>query len=275
MLGLALHACVRSDKEKRVTNRERVMSFSEQLEAGTANVWTQEVVDLLEALPRGDLAALAVTVDVLEGLANGGPALELAIGSGRVALPLAARGIRVDGIENSEPQVNKLRERTGGDQITVTIGDFADVDVAGSYRLIFLVQNTLSSLITQENQIRCFENVAKHLTEDGVFVVEAFTPGSFYAWQGNQYVRAEALDVNFVALGVGQHDPAKQTLAENRAILTRRGVQFYPILTRYVWPSEMDLMARLAGLQLKDRWRSWNREPFTGEASNCISVYGR
>jgi SAM-dependent methyltransferase len=242
-------------------------------------VWTKEVANLLELRGEesfGDKGGGRENpiVTFLEEHARGGPALELAIGAGRIGVPLAARGIKVDGIENSPAMIDKLREKPGSDQIDVTVGDFADVGVDGEYKLIFLVANTLSNLLTQENQIRCFENVAAHLTDDGVFVVEAGTPAWLHALPRNQYVEAEALDVGFVALDTARHDPVKQTLEEVHVILTRDHVRLFPIVTRYVWPSEMDLMARLAGLHLKERWGGWNREPFTSDPhSNCISVY--
>lgn len=255
-----------------VTNDEPVMDFKTQLSTGRAPAWTQEVADLVELFPtRGDEH---LTVAFLEELARGGPALELAIGAGRIALPLAARGIHVDGIDNSPAMVGKLREKPGGDQIPVTIRDFSDVDMPGTYRLIFLVANTLGNLLTQDNQIRCFENVAAHLTDDGVFVVEAETPAWIYQSWNDQYVQAEAIDVGYVALDTARHDPVKQTLEESHVVLTDDRVRLYPIVTRYTWPSEMDLMARVAGLRLKERWGGWSREPFTGHG-NCISVYGR
>lgn len=266
-----------------MTNHEPVLDFKTQIRTGRAPVWTEEVANLIDVMPSGEesLGDLGgglehQTVASLEELARGGPALELAVGGGRIALPLAARGISVDGIDNSPAMVNKLRSKPGGDQISVTIGDFADVGVDGEYRLIYLVANTLGNLLTQENQIRCFENVATHLTDDGVFVVEAGTPAWLHSLQDDQYVHAEALDVGFVALDTARHDPVKQTLEEVHVILTRDRVRLYPIVTRYVWPSEMDLMARLAGLQLKERWGGWNKDPFTSnQRSNCISVYSR
>ena len=215
------------------------------------------------------------TVAFLEQLAAGGPALELAIGTGRVALPLAARGMRVDGIDFSPAMVAKLRAKPGGDQIAVTMGDFADVAVQGAYRLIFVVYNTLFNLLTQDDQVRCFENVAAHLTEDGVFVVEAFTPHYLTRLRDNQYVDAEAIAVNEVTLDVGRHDPVAQLLEESHVVLSGEGVRVYPIVTRYAWPSELDLMARIAGLRLKSRWGGWNHEPFTGASSKHVSVYGR
>ena len=215
------------------------------------------------------------TVAFLEELASDGPALELAIGTGRVALPLAARGIRVDGVDISAAMVAELREKPGGEEIAVVIGDFADVPVPGSYRLIFVVFNTLFNVLTQQDQVRCFENVAAHLTDDGCFVVEAFVPAFLTRLRRNQYVDAEAVGVDEVRLDVVRHDPVAQILEESHVVLSESGVRLYPIVTRYAWPSELDLMARIAGLRLKERWSGWNREPFTATSSSHVSVYGR
>lgn len=225
-----------------------------------------------EANPREDTLA---TVAFLEQLAAGGPALELAIGTGRVALPLAARGIRVDGIDFSPAMVARLRAKPGGDQIAVTLGNFADVPVEGAYRLIFVVFNTLFNLLSQDDQVRCFENVAAHLTDGGSFVVEAFVPAYLTRLRDGQYVDAETIAVNEVRLDVGRHDPVRQLLEESHVVLSPDGVRVFPIVTRYAWPSELDLMARLAGLRLKERWGGWNREPFTGASGKHVSVYGR
>lgn len=215
----------------------------------------------------------AETVAFLEAHAKGGPVLELAIGTGRIALPLAARGIRVEGIELSPHMVAKLQAKPGGEDIPVFIGDFADVAVAGTYRLIYIVFNTLFNLPTQEAQIRCFENVAAHLTEDGVFVVEAYSPAFLYRLQNNQYVEAESLEVDEVRLDLLRHDPATQTIEESHVTLSAAGIKFNPIVQRYAWPAELDLMARMAGLRLKERWASWCRAPFTSASENCVSVY--
>jgi SAM-dependent methyltransferase len=242
-------------------NYEPVMSFGEEVAARYDDL-----------SPREDTLA---TVVCLEQLAAGGPALELAIGTGRVALPLAARGIRVDGIDISAAMVARLRARPGGDQIAVTLGNFAEVPVEGTYRLIFVVFNTLFNLLTQDEQVRCFENVAVHLTPEGLFVVEAFVPTFLTRLRDNQYVDAEAIKVGEVRLDVGRHDPVTQRLEESHVVFTRDGVRLYPIVTRYAWPSELDLMARIAGLHLKERWGGWNREPFTADSSSHVSVYGR
>jgi SAM-dependent methyltransferase len=215
------------------------------------------------------------TVAFLEQLAGGGPALELAIGTGRIALPLAGRGVHVDGIDFSPAMVAKLRAKPGGDEISVTMGNFADVPVQGTYRLIFLVFNTLFNLLTQDDQVRCFENVAAHLTADGSFVVEAFVPTYLTRLRDDQYVDAEAIAVSEVWLDVGRHDPVTQRLEESHVVLSREGVRVYPIVARYAWPSELDLMARIAGLHLKERWAGWNREPFTSTSGKHVSVYGR
>jgi SAM-dependent methyltransferase len=214
-------------------------------------------------------------VALLEKLAGGGPALELAIGTGWIALPLAARGVRVDGVDISPAMVDQLSAKPGGDQISVTIGDFADVPVPGSYRLIFVVANTLFNLLTQDDQVRCFENVAAHLTDDGAFLIEAFRPDFLYRLRDHQYVDAEAVEVDEVRLDVARHDPVKQLLEESHVSLSREGVRLNTIVTRYAWPSELDLMARIAGLRLKERWGGWNREPFISSSDYCVSVYGR
>ena len=215
------------------------------------------------------------TVAFLERLAGDGPALELAIGTGRIGLPLTARGLRVDGIEISQPMVDRLRAKPGGSEIAVTVGDFADVAVSGSYQLIFVVFNTFFNLLSQQDQVRCFENVAAHLTDDGVFVIEAFDPSFLYRLRDDQYVDAEMIEVDEVRLDVGRHDPVAQILAESHVSLTNAGVHVAPVVTRYAWPSELDLMAHIAGLTLRDRWAGWNGEPFASESKRHVSVYGR
>jgi SAM-dependent methyltransferase len=237
-----------------------MMSFGEE---------TAEVYDRLSE--RGDEVA---TVAFLEQLGKGGPALELAIGTGRIALPLAEHGVRVDGIDLSPAMVAKLRAKPGGDRISVTIGDFADVPVAGKYRLVFVVFNTLFNLLTQDDQVRCFQNVAAHLTDDGSFVVEALVPSFLYRLRDNQHVDAEAIGVDEVRLDVGRHDPVAQRLDESHVFLSPAGVRLMPVVCRYAWPSELDLMARIAGLRLCERWSGWNRERFGSSSTNCISVYG-
>jgi len=232
----------------------------------------EDVAEIYDDVQRGDEAA---AVAFLAQLAAGGPALELAVGTGRIALPLASRGIRVDGIDFSPAMVARLRAKPGGDQIAVTMGDFAAVPVSGAYRLIYVVFNTLFNLLTQDDQVRCFENVAAHLSAEGAFVVEAFVPAFLHRLRDDQYVDAEAVGVDQVRLDVGRHDPVLQRLDESHVTLSRDGMRLNPIVTRYAWPSELDLMARIAGLRLKQRWGGWNREPYTAASSLHVSVYGR
>ena len=239
---------------------EPVMSFGE------------EVARTCRDVQRGNEVS---AVAVLEQLAGSGPALELAIGTGRIALPLAARGLRVDGIDISPAMVDQLRAQPGGDQLSVTIGDFADVPVTGAYRLIFVVWNTFFNLLSQEEQVRCFENVAAHLTDEGSFVIEAYVPTFLYQLRNHQYVDAEAIEVDEVRLDLLRHDAATQMLEESHVTLSPAGIRLNPVVQRYAWPCELDLMARIAGLRLKERWGGWEREPFNSSSSAHVSVYGR
>ncbi len=230
----------------------------------------EDAADVYDAQPHGDELS---TVALLDELACGGPALELAIGTGRIALPLAARGIRVDGVDLSPAMIAKLRAKPGGEHLSITMGDFAAVPVEGSYQLVFIVFNTLFNLLTQEDQVRCFENVAHHLTDDGLFVVEAFVPSHLARLRDEQYVDAEQVGVDRVSFDVGRHDPVTQRLNESHVVLSPEGLRFFPIVTRYAWPSELDLMARIAGLRLRHRWGGWERQPFTSTSRNHVSVY--
>jgi hypothetical protein len=211
----------------------------------------------------------------LVGVAEGGAVLQLAIGTGRMALPLAGQRLQVHGIDASEAMVAKLRMKPGGDAIPVTIGDFADVAVDGPFDLIYVVFNTFSAPTTQEEQVRGCENVAHHLTAEGVFVVEAFVPdpGRFYV--DGQSVRALQVMTDAVNLQVAMHERAAQTINIQPIVICEDGVRMYPAHLRYAWPSEMDLMARLAGLELHERWGGWDRAPFTVASTNHVSVYRR
>lgn len=241
-------------------NYKPIMSFSEEFSVGYR--------DSL----RGDEAA---AVAFLAPLAGDGAALELGIGAGRIALPLAERGIRVDGIDISPAMVAELRGKPGGAQLAVTIGDFADVAAAGSYSLIYIVWNTFFNLLTQDDQVRCFQNVAAHLTDGGSFVIETYMPTFLYRLRDNQYVNAESVELDEVRLDVLRHDAARQMIDESHVSLSRAGVRLEPVVQRYAWPSELDLMARIAGLRLKERCGGWAREPFTSASEMHVSVYGR
>jgi SAM-dependent methyltransferase len=213
-------------------------------------------------------------VATLAELAGEGPVLELAIGTGRLALPLAARGLEVHGIDASEAMVAKLREKPGGDRIPVTMGDFADVGVTGSYSLIFVGFNTFFALTTQGDQLRCFANVAAHLTGGGVFALEAFFP-DLGRFDRGQRPHVAVVEPDRVMIDAAKHDPVEQRVDSSHIIFTNEGTTLHPVSIRYAFPSELDLMARLAGLELQNRWGGWRREPFTADSHRHVSVYGR
>lgn len=222
-------------------------------------------------LVRGDEEAAAA---FLAQLARGGPALEFAIGTGRIALVLAAQGIQVDGIELSAAMIEGLRARPGGDRIGVTVGDMSRVTTGERYGLVYLVFNTLFNLLTAEDQIRCFENAARHLNADGHFVVETALPHAWIAPGRADYVHAEAVDLDTVVLDVARYDPVTQLLEENHLRLTTKGITMTPIVCRLITPGEMDLMARIAGLRLVERFANWQRAPFDLHSQAHVSVYG-
>jgi len=216
----------------------------------------------------------AGAVETLASLAGDGPVLELAIGTGRLAVPLAQRGLEVHGIDASEGMVAKLREKPGGNAIAVTIGDFAEVDVDGTYSLVFVAFNTFFALLTQEDQVRCFANVAERLADGGVFVVEVFLP-DLGRFDRGQRVQVNRLNPDEVFIDASRHDPIAQTIESDHITLTESGTKLYPVNLRYAFPSELDLMARLAGLELKERWGGWRQEEFTAHSPRHVSLYGR
>jgi SAM-dependent methyltransferase len=213
-------------------------------------------------------------IETLKELAQGGRALELGIGTGRIALPLQESDVVVHGIDASEAMVAQLRSKPGGDRIPVTLGDFADVAVEGRYDLIFVLFNTFFALLTQEEQVRCFCNVARHLEPQGVFVVEAFVP-DMQRFSVRQAVRTVSVSEDQVRLEAVLLNPATQQITSQSVVLTEQGVRLYPVKIRYVWPAELDLMAQLAGLQLLQRWASWGKATFSADSGKHISVFGR
>lgn len=212
-------------------------------------------------------------VAFLAELAGDGPALELGIGTGRIALPLAAAGVDVQGLDASPAMVARMRAKPGGDDISVTMGDFADVAVDGSYALVYVVFNTFFAVLSQDDQLRCFANIAERLVPGGAFVMEAFVP-DLSRFNREQRVEARRVEVERVFLDVSCHDAATQTVHSQHIQLHADGrVELRPVNLRYAWPSELDLMARLAGLQRRDRFADWNRTPFTSASGFHISVY--
>jgi SAM-dependent methyltransferase len=215
-----------------------------------------------------------VTVATLRELAQGGRALELGIGTGRVALPLQQSGLEVHGIDASEAMVAELRAKPGGESIPVTLGNFADVAVEGRFSLIYVLVNTFFALLTQDEQVRCFENVARHLTVEGVFLIEVFVP-DLTRFADRQTVRARQVGLDQVRLEASNLDAVTQQIRTQMVVLTGEGVRLYPVKLRFAWPAELDLMARLAGLRLRHRWEDWALTPFSARSSTHISVYGR
>ncbi len=214
----------------------------------------------------------ARAIDVLAELAGDGPALELGIGTGRIALPLQERGVMVRGIDASEKMIAQLQAKPGGYRIPVTLGNFADAPVDGRYPLIYVVFNTFFALLTQEEQVRCFQNVAKHLTPNGVFLLETFMP-DMTRFQRDQNISLVAMDDGYLRIDVTQHDPVNQMVYSQHVAWTESGARFYPVRLRYAWPSELDLMAQIAGLRLSERWGDWDKQPFTAQSAKLISLY--
>ena len=215
-----------------------------------------------------DDAAIAT----LHDLADGGRALELGIGTGRIALPLQESGVEVHGIDASEAMVARLRAKPGGERIPVTLGNFADVAVEGEFSLIFVLFNTFFALLTQHEQVRCFQNVARHLSPAGAFLIEAFVP-DMTRFDRRQTVRTVRVGDREVRLEASQLDPVSQQVTSQHVHLSEQGVRLYPVRIRFAWPAELDLMARLGGLHLRHRWGGWQRTPFTAASGTHISVY--
>ena len=213
---------------------------------------------------------LGPAVDRLEELAAGGPALELAIGTGRVGLALAARGVPVTGIELSEAMLEQLRAKPGGAEIAVTIGDMSTTRVEGSFRLVYLVFNTIVNLTSQDAQVDCFANAAAHLEPGGCFVVEVNVPQLRRLPPGD---RVNAFAAGPEHWGIDEFDVVEQRQVSHHFTAAEHGFHHYPIPFRYVWPSELDLMARLAGLRLRHRWGDWLGAPFTEESRSHVSVW--
>ena len=217
-----------------------------------------------------DPAVLDPAVDFLADLAGASAALELGIGTGRIAIPLSRRAVRVHGIELSPEMVAQLRAKPDTEGIAVTIGDFATTTVDGSFKLAYLVRNTIMNLTTQDEQVECFRNVAAHLEPGGCFVIEVNVP-QLQRLPPGETIRAFA--VTPTHLGFEEFDVATQIAYSHHYWVKDGKVETFSAPFRYVWPSELDLMARLAGLTLRERWSGWKREPFTGDSRSHVSVW--
>ncbi len=217
-------------------------------------------------------AVVEASVVFLVEEARGGASLELGVGTGRLALPLSRRGVRVHGIEISEDMVAQLRAQPGSDAVTVTTGDFATAQVEGAdtFRLAYLVRNTIMNLTTQEEQVACFQNVARHLEPGGRFVVEVVVPHLRRLPPGET---VRAFEVTPTHLGFDEYDVASQRSWSHHYWVVDGRLETFSAPFRYVWPSELDLMARLAGLTRRSRWADWERSPFTNESESHVSVW--
>jgi len=209
-------------------------------------------------------------VDFLAELAGSGRALELGIGTGRIALPLAQRGVAVHGIELSKAMAARLRAKPGGEAIGITIGDFATTNVEGTFSLAYLVFNTIGNLTTQEAQVACFQNVAAHLEPGGRFVIEVGIPELRRLPPGETM---RVFDASPTHWGIDEYDVANQGLISHHFELVDGHFELHSLPFRYTWPAELDLMAQLGGMGLRERWSGWKREPFTSESRKHVSVW--
>jgi SAM-dependent methyltransferase len=234
--------------------------FSEQVAKGYEARWPHLF----------DPAVVNPAVSFLAGLAGTGAALELGIGTGRIALPLSQRGVRVHGIELSREMIAQLKAQPGSDSIGVTIGDMATARVGGTFSLAYLVRNTITNLTTQDDQVDCFRNAAAHLEPGGCFVIEVYVPELQRLPPGET---VHAFDVTPAHLGFEEYDVATQIAFSHHYWVVDGQLETFSAPFRYVWPSELDLMARLAGMTLRERWSGWNREPFTSDSRSHISVW--
>ena len=214
--------------------------------------------------------AVDPVVDLLAELAGGGRALELGIGTGRIALPLARRGVEVHGIDLSRAMVARLREKPGGEEIPVTIGDFATARADVGFALAYLVFNTITNLTTQAEQVACFRNVAAQLESGGRFVIEVMVPDLRRLPPGETMHVFDASEAHW---GIDEYEVASQGLVSHHFSLVDGAIERVSMPFRYVWPSELDLMAELAGMSLRERWGGWKREPFTAESRRHVSIW--
>jgi SAM-dependent methyltransferase len=242
---------------------------SESHDAGAYGSWIADDYDTLYA----GLHQTEATVEGLIDMARGGAVLELGVGTGRVAIPLAERGLVVHGIDGSAEMLAALRAKPGGEAVVTAQGDFAELSVGRTFRLVALLVNTIYALPDQDAQVRCFQRAAEHLEPGGRFVVEAWVPDALPAGES---LRPRKLADGLVGLVVADNDPVAQVLSTIQIALgSQLGVRVFPVVHRYAWPSELDLMARLAGLEREARWADWARTPLTSSGRNHITVYRR
>ena len=229
-----------------------------------------EIYDSLNQVFRADAPQ---AVEFLAPLAKGRRVLELGIGTGRIALPLAERGIRMHGVDASPAMVEKLRSKPAGAEIPVEIGNFANLKIGGRFSLIYVVFNTFFGILTQEDQVQCFSRVAKRLTPDGAFVIEAFVPDLSRYDRAGRRTATPLISDERTLIEVSHLNSAAQRVRSQHVVIDDAGIHRYPVELRFAYPSELDLMARIAGMRLRERWGGWDRRPFTSESANHVSVY--
>lgn len=239
----------------------------------TSEVWGKEVAIEYDATSAAmfDPAVLGPTVDSLVELARGGPVLEFAVGTGRVALGLSARGLSVSGIELSPHMADQLRTKPGADLVQIAIGDMRTTRVDGTFQLVYLVWNAIMNVTTQDGQVAVFENAATHLDVGGYFVVEVGVPKQDRSPTG-ELGRVFAMEDNHIGIDTFD-DPVAQLLSSHHWFEVNDHLLRHSGQYRYVWPSELDLMARVAGIRLVHRWAGWRKEAFTSESANQVAVY--
>jgi SAM-dependent methyltransferase len=235
-------------------------TFDDRIAQAYDRLWPEQNAD----------AIIDPAVDFLAALAGDGAALELGIGTGRIGLPLSRRGVPVHGIEISQAMIDELRAKPGADAVGITLGDFATATVDTTFSVAYLVRNTITNLTTQDEQVACFENVAGHLEPGGCFVIENYVPALQRLPPGEIF---HMFTVTPNHVGYEEYDLAAQ-IAISHHHWNLDGERFdYATPHRYVWPAELDLMARIAGMRLRERWSDWDREPFTSESRSHISVW--
>jgi SAM-dependent methyltransferase len=257
----------RPGRDLRLINKEQPMDNEDgYFDERTAARYDEQSADMFEP------GAVDPVVEVLAKLAGGGRALELGIGTGRIALPLARRGVPVHGIELSRAMAARLRAKPGGEAIGVTIGDFARTTLDQRFTLAYLVRNTITNLTTQGEQVDCFRNVAAHLEPGGYFVIEVYIPELQRLPPGETI---HTFTKTATHLGFEEYDVAAQLAVSHHYWLIDGRIETFSSPHRYVWPSELDLMAQMAGMSLRERWSGWNREPFTSDSRSHVSVWER
>jgi SAM-dependent methyltransferase len=250
-------------------------TYESRMEGYDPTTYGERIADIYDVW-HPELADTEAAVAFLGELAGEGPVLELGVGTGRIAVPLANRdGLEVHGIEASEAMVAKLREKPGGNRVRTVVGDMVDVDVDGygdGYRLVFATFNTFWMLLSQDDQVRCFENVARRLARSGVFVIEGSVPDPTTLAR-KRAVDAYRVTADMVVFEVTMRDTVAQRIDRQQVIVDADGFRLQPLAFRYVWPSELDLMARLVGMRLRERFSGWRREPYGRESRKHVSVY--